>query len=142
MVEAQALRANEIASCRIGMDRSHRRLLAVYSAAQTVEEGVSIVKELEVLLKVVGEAEAEALEVQRQEAEAEVQMVLKTVVVVEGQAVRRLELAGLERVTLTAAEGPCLTACETTEAELVASCQSVEVAVASRLCSKPETRQV
>lgn len=137
-VEAQVSTVIEIASCRSGMGRSRRRLV-VCSGAQMAEEGVLIVKELEVLLTVA--VVAEALEAQRREVEVVVQMESRRVGVVEGQAVRRLELVELELVTLMVVEGPCQTASEMREVELAASCQSVEGVLALRLCSRLESRQ-
>jgi hypothetical protein len=85
VVAAARSRMIGIASCRSGMGRNPRRLLAADSVVQMAEEGAWIVKELEVPLsvEVVGEQE-----VRHRAAEVVVQMVSTMVAVVEAQGVR------------------------------------------------------
>lgn len=133
----QVSKVIEIASYRSDTDRNHHRLLAVCSAEQMAEEGASIVKELEVLLLAVVVAEQE---VRHQAAVVVVRMVLKMAEVVEGQEVRRRGQVVLEQVMLEVEE-PYQMAFERMEVESGASCQSVEVALAFRLYSRPAIQQ-
>lgn len=68
-------------------------------------------------------------------------MASKMVEGVEVRAVRCLGLEGPEQGT-PGAEEPCQTASETREVVWVASCQSAEVALVSRLCLRPASQQV
>lgn len=137
VVAAARSRMIGIASCRSGMGRNPRRLLAADSVVQMAEEGAWIAKELEVQLSVgvVGEQE-----VRHRAAEVVVQMVSTMVAVVEAQGVRLLERAAPEQATL-AVEAPYRMAFERMEEELAASCQSAAVVSASRLYSRPAIPQ-